>query len=467
MARLGEQLASAGVVSTDKVDQALRAQVVWGARLGTNLIELGCLDLDGLSRALGQLHGIPAALGRHFDKADPELQALLSDDLAMQFSVVPLVRLSPERIAVVAIDPLGPDALIALGRVYGVSPLTGIVTSVAAELRVLYHLERVYKIARPTRYLRSKGASRTMELPAFTNVPEEVDIDVDIAVPIEVDETAHPTGRAEQTSIDSSLRSGVPLVHESADDVAALIDHAIDSFTMPAVSPTEPQGRERRTYVRTLADAVEPVTGDEPTRPVSRLPSTTTEPPPKGALGRIAIRRVAIPATAIAGATTDTLPIITTNLPDATRAIRRGPNRDRVAELVLETIDRFVPTCQAALLLVIRGDVAIGWKQFCRIDEGTIEIAVPLDQPGLVPSVIQHHAIARCHVDDLGPIDGRLLRALGGSEGDLVVVPIMIGDQVMCLLAAAIDDRAEVAPLETIASAASTAFARLIREFSR
>src|SRR6185436_14638383 len=107
MARLGEQLIASGVVSADKVEQALRAQVVWGARLGTNLIELGCIDLDELSRALGQLHGLPAALARHFDRADPELQAQLPAELAKHFHVVPLVRLSQDRIAVVALDPLG------------------------------------------------------------------------------------------------------------------------------------------------------------------------------------------------------------------------------------------------------------------------------------------------------------------------------------------------------------------------
>jgi hypothetical protein len=43
-------------------------------RLGTNLIELGYLDLDALSTALGRQHRMPAALARHFDKSDPELQ---------------------------------------------------------------------------------------------------------------------------------------------------------------------------------------------------------------------------------------------------------------------------------------------------------------------------------------------------------------------------------------------------------
>jgi len=136
MARLGEQLTAMELVSPDVVEQALRAQVVWGGRPGTNPIETGTIDLDDLSRALGQLHGVPAALARHFDKADPELQAQLSMEVARKFSVIPLVRLSPERIAVVAIDPLRREALEALAAAYRVDPRDGIVSSGAAEMRV-------------------------------------------------------------------------------------------------------------------------------------------------------------------------------------------------------------------------------------------------------------------------------------------------------------------------------------------
>lgn len=463
MARLGEQLAAAGVVSTDKVEQALRAQVVWGARLGTNLIELGCIDLDELSRMLGQQRGVPAALARHFDKSDPDLQAQLPVEIAKQFCVVPLVRLSPERIAVVAVDPLPPAALVALANVYGVNALTGVVTSVAAEMRVLYHLERVYKIPRATRYLRSKNASRTMEFPAFDNVPVEIDIDTDLAVPIEIDQSSFPTGRAERSSIPPGLGS--------ADDVALMIDIAIDAATTPSVDESEPKGRERRTYVRTLADQVEPITGEEKTAPIVSRTLTPNRDATAGALGRIAIRRLAVPAAAVNAATT---PPLTggrvggaTSLSDAMRAIRRGPNRDRVADLVIETLEQFVTDCEAALLLVIRGDIAIGWKHFSRSMAGTTEIAVPLDQSGLVPTVIARNQSARCDVTDLGTIDRALLRALGTDEGDLAIVPIAIGDQVMCLLATATDPSAEIDGIESIAAAAGAAFVRLIRDASR
>ena len=93
MPRLGELLVAAGLLTADQVEQALRAQVLWGGRLGTNLVELHHLELDPLSQVLGRQHHLPAALARHFEKADAELQHRLSPEIAERFSCVPLVRM--------------------------------------------------------------------------------------------------------------------------------------------------------------------------------------------------------------------------------------------------------------------------------------------------------------------------------------------------------------------------------------
>jgi hypothetical protein len=461
MARLGELLVASGIVSADKVEQALRAQVVWGGRLGTNLIELGCIDLDGLSRALGQRHGVPAAVTRHFEKADPAVQAQLPAELARMFFVVPLVRLD-DRIAVVSIDPLGAKGRAALAEVYGVDPMNGVLISVAAEMRVLYQLERVYKIARPTRYLRTKNAGATMEFPAFDNVPVEVDSDAEVAIPITIDEARHPTAPVD-----------LPADLGTADDIAAMIDIAIEASTTPDVE-AEPQGKARRAVLRTLADAVAPVTGSDETVPVSLLQTPQSESQSQDQsqkLGRIAIRRVAITTSSLPLIPADddkiTQQIAPSSFGEATRAIKRGTNRDRVADLVIDSVARFIPACGAALLMVVRGDVAIGWKHFSRTGEGTPEVAVPLDQSGVVPAAIARKVAVRKSATDLGALDTRLLAAVGNAVGDLAVVPIAIAEQVMCLLAVSIEADATLAQLEAVTASAGAAFARLIRDASR
>src|SRR5688500_9944782 len=157
MARLGELLVAARLLDQEQIERALRAQVLWGGRLGTNLIELGLIDLDGLSRALGRQHGLPVALTRHFERSDRKLQERLGLALAAKWSIVPLLHVgSRKQIAIASLDPLPLDAMTEIGEQLQAKP-DDIVVSVAAEMRVRYHLERVYGIKRPTRFLRSKG----------------------------------------------------------------------------------------------------------------------------------------------------------------------------------------------------------------------------------------------------------------------------------------------------------------------
>src|SRR6476646_1138467 len=121
MPRLGELLVAAGLLTVEQVEQALRAQVMWGGRLGTNLVELHYLELDPLSKVLARQHRLPAALARHFEKADPELQRLLSPDFAERFSCVPLLRMGPEQHVVIAsLAPLHPRQLAIIADALGV-----------------------------------------------------------------------------------------------------------------------------------------------------------------------------------------------------------------------------------------------------------------------------------------------------------------------------------------------------------
>jgi hypothetical protein len=440
MARLGELLVAARLLEAEQVERALRAQVMWGARLGTNLVELGYIDLDALSRALGRQHDLPAALARHFEKADAELQRRLDPAHADVWSIVPLLRVAGGKIAIAAMDPLPGPARAQIAAALGVRP-NELVVSIAAEQRVRYQLERVYGISRAARFLRTKGQS-TAQFPMLGEVPVPVDSDPEISIEVEVEVApAVVIARSDEGAIPEEI----PHWHEpnmpAADELAALIDDAIAATTV-APRAGEPSGRDRRHYIKTLGDEAAPAT----------------------ALGRIAIRKVQsgsgpIPVVERSG--------VGHSLEQATRAIRRSTNRDRVAELVMDALDELAPACAAAMLMIVRGEVAIGWKHFSRTGSVPPELAVPIGQPGLVASSVAHNSTERLAADDLEAIDLLLLRSLGREDGELVIVPVPIAGQVMCMLAIAVEDGAPVAVVEAIAGAASAAFARLVRDASR
>lgn len=472
MARLGELLVAAGLLTADQVEQALRAQVLWGGRLGTNLVELHYLELDPLSRALGRQHHLPAALARHFEKADPALQRRLSPETAERFSCVPLLQMGPDRHVVIAsLAPLRPRQLAIVAGELGVE-ISRLVPAVAAELRIRYQLERVYHIRRTARFLRARGKI-TPPFPLFQVLAVQPDAEFDLSgpsLPISTREMevyrppdAAPEGAPDAATAPPARPDTVPdpdeddALGDPGELIPAEIDAAgapgaedLDDLSHPAVlegeaaaaaEPIEDEisARQRRTYVRTLADA---------------LPDSEPQ-----ALGRIAIRKIAVGSAPriMAGAT----------LGEATRAIRRSTGRDRVADLVIDALDRFAPACDAAILLVIRGATAIGWKGFQRAGAGLGEIAVPMEQGGLVPRAVEFNVTLRRSTAELDPIDQLLLASLGKAGGDLVVVPISIADQVMCAMAIATPPDAPIACAEPIAAAAGAAFARLMRDASR
>ena len=59
--KLGTLLLRNAAISLTQLEAGLRAQVLYGGRLGTNLVELGFLDVDGLGGFLGELSGLPIA----------------------------------------------------------------------------------------------------------------------------------------------------------------------------------------------------------------------------------------------------------------------------------------------------------------------------------------------------------------------------------------------------------------------
>ena len=84
-----------------------------------------------------------------------------------------------------------------------------LVVSIAAELRVRYHLERVYQIPRAPRFLRSKGPSALpFPVPADLEVPAETDPDVLLPTPID-DQPTQPVDLPEGSSARAQFSSQI------------------------------------------------------------------------------------------------------------------------------------------------------------------------------------------------------------------------------------------------------------------
>jgi hypothetical protein len=151
--KLGTLLLRNAAIGLSQLEGALRNQVLYGGRLGTNLVELGFIDLELLSGYLAELTGIPIATPTLLDGADPALLRKLGSDDAHRLRAIPLGKLDEEggAIAVAMVEPSDRAALLQLTARLGGT----IKPYVVPELRALYYLEKLFGLPRRARFIRS------------------------------------------------------------------------------------------------------------------------------------------------------------------------------------------------------------------------------------------------------------------------------------------------------------------------
>jgi hypothetical protein len=153
--KLGTLLLRNAVIGLTQLEAALRNQVLYGGKLGTNLVELGFVELDLLADYLSELSGLQVATPELLDAAPREALQIVGAELAHDLGVIPLGATEDGSLAVAMIDPDDLEAISALQDKIGaaVAPL------VVPELRALYYLEKLYGLPRKARFIRS-GARR-------------------------------------------------------------------------------------------------------------------------------------------------------------------------------------------------------------------------------------------------------------------------------------------------------------------
>ncbi|MDZ4183963.1 MAG: hypothetical protein U1D97_03160 [Desulfuromonadales bacterium] len=146
--RLGDLLLKQGLITTAQLDEALKYQVIFGGKLGTNLIEMGLLEEDEIAGALSQQYCVPTVSADEVMNVAAPVLALLPRELAEQHNVIPL-KLEGRRLTLLMPDPsnfnLIDDLAFRTGMI--IKPV------VAAEVRLILALEKHYNIGRDRRYI--------------------------------------------------------------------------------------------------------------------------------------------------------------------------------------------------------------------------------------------------------------------------------------------------------------------------
>ena len=148
MATLGEMLVRDKVISKGQLEEAIQNQVIFGGRLGTNLIEMRLLDEPTLTKYLARKHGVPTVDWTLLNRIKPSVLKLFNKKLANSAEGFPL-KVDGKDIYVVMTDPANLNAIQEINFATGmnVKPL------VLPEVRVYDLLTRFYGIGREMRYI--------------------------------------------------------------------------------------------------------------------------------------------------------------------------------------------------------------------------------------------------------------------------------------------------------------------------
>jgi len=167
--KLGEMLMEAGLLTRPQLEAALKNQVIFGGKLGTNLIELRYLTEDDLARFLSKKLELPCATSEQLSSIPPDIIELIPKEVADKYKVIPLGR-ERKRLTLAMLDPADLSVIDAISFVTGfyINPL------IAPELRLAVALENYYGIKREVRYIQlsEKGDER----PSFVKIDDSVDM---------------------------------------------------------------------------------------------------------------------------------------------------------------------------------------------------------------------------------------------------------------------------------------------------
>lgn len=364
-----------GACTADAVRDALENQVIFGGRLGTNLLELGAVTEEALAAALRRRHGLPSLSGEI--PLDPAAVALLTPELADRHEVVPYV-VTDRGLALLVCDPGNLATLdeVAFAVDMRVHPV------VVPEARMWALLKRVYGVERQPRGIDVQFAELPRPGPA-------------------------PVAAANEPAPD--------LMNESEFNALYGKTRSWTTREPPPPAPDEPE-----LVIDLVDEIVEPGAPASVPVPAEVLASLATGPghaPPPMLGARPALRAPEPEPSAL-------------SFQEALRFLEGVDDRGAIAHTVLRYArSRF----RRAVLLTVQHGVARGWTG---LGDGlgggqAHRLRIALGAPGVLETVVT----TRAHF--LGPLpkteaNVRLLKQLGGGvPGNALIVPVLAAGRVV------------------------------------
>ncbi len=162
--KLGEAMVRDSLITREQLRLALERQVVFGGRIGSNLVELGIIREPELASFLSKFLKIPAADPSLLTSIDNEAISCINRETAEKYKVIPFKK-ERNRLHVAMLDPSSLASIDELRFITRYDILPYCIT----ELRLLYALEKYYGTERDLRYISIFGKEEEQEPPKDKN----------------------------------------------------------------------------------------------------------------------------------------------------------------------------------------------------------------------------------------------------------------------------------------------------------
>jgi len=370
--RVGEILIQQRHLTQDALEEALDWQVLYGGRLGTNLLELKLVEEERLARALGSQLGCEVTWGDI--QVDPAVLPLLPQHVAARDEMVPW-KMEKRRLKILCTE-IHPEKLDQLGYKVG----RACVGVLAPEFRIFQLLRGSY------------GATRQMRALDFGVVPEE--------------------GRRRKKRVEQG-------------DAAAATPELIDEAAFNDLYNQVVQGRPAAAAAKKTPQVVQPVPG-----PAAEVLEALPEDAILGAAEEAAPPPVAWKEPPPPPAPrADETPI---DFKEALRLLEGVSDRNAIAHIVLRASRS---KAARALLLQVQGGVVLGWDGLGEgLEDASRLVAIPLAAPSAFQLVVntRSHFLGPLQKT---PVNIRFLAQLGKKvPRSSMIVPILHKGRVSHLL---------------------------------
>jgi len=156
--KLGEALIKNSIITRDQLKKALERQVIFGGRIGSNIIELGFVKEQDMLSFLSTYFKVPAVKVADLSAIDPEVIATITAEIADKYKMLPFKK-DRNRLHAAMLDPRSLSTVDELRFLIGIDVVPYAIT----ELRLLYCLEKYYGIKRDLRYISAFGGEEAQE----------------------------------------------------------------------------------------------------------------------------------------------------------------------------------------------------------------------------------------------------------------------------------------------------------------